>query len=163
MRPLVIVSSLAVLAFASAARAQAGDAFAQAETSSADGQGADLEQRVQQLEDRVSALEGQPEQDRAASAARAQAFSGALERVGAIQSALQLGQSDVAAALEQLRAAVQSEEPATEVERVHARAASGALDAALDAVGRDDLFNARGALDVAALELSRARDLALAR
>ena len=127
-----------------------------------DDQASSLDQRVSALEDRVAALEGAPADAERANLGRAQDLDGAIRDLDGVAQALSLGQTDVASALTSIREVVAANE-GSKLETVHAQAAAGALSAAMDAVGRGDLFNARGAVDVAQLELARARDAALAR
>jgi TolA-binding protein len=124
-------------------------------------------QRISDLEARVEALEAQPGARDEARNARSARSKEIIERLVVLERTLALGQQDVSASLKDAQAAVSalSDSAAAEGSRTEAMRASEALQAvdyALEAVGREDLYQARSALTRAVHALAVARDLATA-
>lgn len=167
MNHLAVLGALVLLAAPALAGAQdamdAGEAAQQ--------QVAELSQqtaeRVSELEARVDALEGAPAARVEARNTRAARAREIMDRLVALERTLALGQQDISASLEEAHAALQalSDDAAAQGSRTEALRAGEALQAvtyALEALGREDLFQARSGLSHAVLSLGVARDLATA-
>lgn len=126
-------------------------------------------QTAEQLADvqsQVDALAALPAEEAAARRARARSYVEATSQLAELQDALTYGQSDIAAALEDVQAQLDDlaggdQLGQTPEETRWTRASVDALSVALDELGQRDLFVTRQYLTIAALQLARARHVAL--
>ena len=142
----------------------AGSAAAQDETEApAD----DTQEQLAGMQSQIDALARLPAEEAEARRSRAQAFVEAYNQLADAQRSLEVGDSDVTSDLETVQAQIEGIATSGDLgqapEEIRwTRASVISLDRALDELGRGDTFGARQELTLAALQLERARAVALA-